>query len=182
MLLENKSGQPNEVSLLPISNYAIRITYDQVALNEKQTFLEDLNEIRIKQPILKSLMEKNPYNDLLLNVNFYKFGIARAYRFFRNQATVSGIDLPIVSQEDLTVLKISLEEDKRLKEFNQYHLPSVDKISIELRENQRDLWIALQEMSVNPKEYKSYMKGALTVFFLFKALQENDYLERLLDL
>ncbi|MDP3974431.1 MAG: hypothetical protein Q8P65_00395 [bacterium] len=181
MLLENRSGQPKEVSLLPISNAAIRITYDQVKADPKQTFLEDLNEIRTKQPVIKSVMEKNPYNDPALNTHFYKFGIARSFRFFRNHANLAGYDLPEIPIDCFLVLEDSLEEDNRLKKFNQYHLSSVNKIGIELREDQYDLWMALQEMSTNQKEYKSYMKGVLTVFFLFKTLQENDYFERLLD-
>lgn len=177
MVVESRFGETEKPPILPICDSAIQDTIDQVRLNPIATVKEDLKDIRLLQPILNQLFEKNPYNDPNLNSDFYKYGISRAYRFFRNQAINTGIELPKISHDDLNVLAMSLEEDKRLKKFPKYIRLTHYKIGNELRDKQNDLWIALQNMSISEKEYISYMRGVLTVFFLFKTHQEIEDLE-----
>ena len=181
MLLENKSGQPQEFLLLPISNSAIKASVDQIIANPKLTFLEDLKEIRLKQPIIRSIVDNVPFDKKDLDVPSYTFGITRAFRFFRNQADQNGFELPEIPENCLGILRESIREDERLKSFNQYHLPSVDKIAIDLREDQYDLWMAFQQIFTKTTHYQSFMKGILSVVFLFKTYQENDHFERLLE-
>ena len=178
MKVEDRSDQPFEMSLFPIPQDVIRFTFDQVKANPKATIVEDLKEIRLSQPILNWLIEKHPYNDLGLNLDFYKYGISRAYRFFRNHAFQSGFDLPEISQIDLKVLQESIKEDQRLKILDPFTKSIFDKTVDELQDGQYDLWMALQEMSTNPKQYPSYMRGVLTVFFLFKTHQEVEILNK----
>ena len=113
--------------------------------------------------------------------------IARRYgaevheHVFRNQADQNGFELPEIPENCLGILRESIREDERLKSFNQYHLPSVDKIAIDLREDQYDLWMAFQQIFTKTTHYQSFMKGILSVVFLFKTYQENDHFERLLE-
>lgn len=181
MLLENRSDQPQELLLFPISGSAIKTTIDQVTANPKRIFLDDLNEIRKKQPVIKSIMENCPFDDEDIHTPSYKYGICSAFRFFRNQADEQLLELPIMPDDYLDILIESVKEDNMLKSFKQYHLPTLGKIGIELRSNHTELWEALQDIFTDNLHEKSFLTGILNVVFLFKTYQENDHFERLLE-
>lgn len=180
-MIERRPGFPQEMVLLPISTTAIKTSELQISNDPVNTCKEDLEEIRSTQPVINRLIEKNPYGKKGLDIPSYIHGITRGYRYLNNQAKTTLTPLPVIPDEYFDLLIETIKEDIKLKTDKKYTRTFKDKLSTELRVEQKELWQSFQDIFGKTKHYESFMTGLLSVFYLFKAYQENDYFERLLD-
>ena len=169
---------PSQLSLYPIVPQVIDQTMEEIYNKPQETLDEDVRIVQSSQPHLSILLTTEPASSTTLDPELYSLGFHRAFRFFRNQAIDQNQDLPLITQEYITALLQSRNEDKNAtanSTYIKFESTLSGRLGAEIRTQYPEFYDAINRIA---QFQPSILRGMIDVVFIFQHYQKTQNLEK----